>query len=301
MTTILGGFVLVLGLLGPMGGDGSPDPTTMPSVHWLGADGEALPFATDEEVLEFLRTAEIVSSKPLSRGINRPLKLLLVKDGVRAHAVFRSVHTRVKDDSRRYGKVSPPRFRDNFVFECAAFELGRLLGYDRIPPVVERRYRGTSGSIQLWVENAMDLTTLYEKGLETPDRDRWARQMQSRRVFDALIGNYDRNSGNLLLDEDWNLWLIDHTRTFPADTHLGDLDGFEYVSGSLWEGLCKLDRGTVAEALSPYLGRRELAALFTRWDGLVTLLPERSADLGQLSCGAPGTLARAAGGGTPTP
>jgi hypothetical protein len=32
------------------------------------------------------------------------------------------------------------------------------------------------------------------------------------RAFDQLIYNTDRNLGNLLIDGDWRIWMIDHTR-----------------------------------------------------------------------------------------
>ena len=34
------------------------------------------------------------------------------------------------------------------------------------------------------------------------------------RVFDELIANTDRNLGNMLIDRQWKLWLIDHSRAF---------------------------------------------------------------------------------------
>jgi hypothetical protein len=34
------------------------------------------------------------------------------------------------------------------------------------------------------------------------------------RVFDQLIYNTDRNTGNVLYDTGWRLWGIDHTRAF---------------------------------------------------------------------------------------
>ena len=38
------------------------------------------------------------------------------------------------------------------------------------------------------------------------------------RLFDQLIYNTDRNLGNLLIDKDWRLWMIDHTRAFKTFT-----------------------------------------------------------------------------------
>ena len=62
-------------------------PVPAAAMRWTDPDGKPLPFKTDEERLEFLRTAEVKKEKGLSTGITRPLKLLLEKDGVRASAV----------------------------------------------------------------------------------------------------------------------------------------------------------------------------------------------------------------------
>ena len=61
--------------------------------RWTDADGKPLPFRSDEELLEFLRAAEVKSEERLSSGVTFPTKLLLEKDGVRAHAIFRDVVT----------------------------------------------------------------------------------------------------------------------------------------------------------------------------------------------------------------
>ncbi len=52
------------------------------SLSWIGPDGEQLSFRSNEEIEEFLRTAEIVSRKRVGEGINNPLKVLLEKDGI---------------------------------------------------------------------------------------------------------------------------------------------------------------------------------------------------------------------------
>ena len=49
-------------------------------------------------------------------------------------------------------------------------------------------------------------------------------QTQNMRVFDSVIGNLDRNSGNFLHDETGKIWLIDHSRSFPRDDTTRYLD-----------------------------------------------------------------------------
>ena len=96
--------------------------------RWRGPDGNPLPFRDDEAVLEFLRTAEVVSARQLGKGINRPLKVLLDRDGLQAHAVFRRVDAELPS-YRPPGSAHVPSFRDSFLFEPAAYKLGLAMGF----------------------------------------------------------------------------------------------------------------------------------------------------------------------------
>lgn len=235
---------------------------------WLGADGEALPFRRDAEILDFLRTADVVSAQQLSKGVNRSLKLLLERHGVRAHAVFRRVDAR-KFSDRRPGSKQIAGFRDSCFFEPAAYELGRMLGVRRIPPVVQRPYLGRMGTLQIWVENAFDERSRLERGLRSPDPEDWQRQKDVRLIFDALIRNIDRNQGNVLIDARWNVWLIDHTRSFLPESDLPERRRIVRCDRDLWRRLQTVDRALAEQALEPYLTKRELRSLFARWEKLV--------------------------------
>ena len=234
---------------------------------WIGPDGEILPFRDEDEVVEFLRAARVVAEQPISQGVNNSRKLLLEMDGVRLHAIFRTVETRASDErpDRRFRS----EFRDNHTFECAAFELNRMLSIHRVPPVVERRYRGKRGSLQMWIEDSMDEQQRRRRGKHPPDPARWARQAEVRLVFDALIANQDRNLGNVIIDRDWKVWLIDHTRAFSPTRDLKDAKRIARCSQRLWDSLQTVDRDVVRERLGRYLTSRELESLFVRWDKLV--------------------------------
>jgi hypothetical protein len=58
---------------------------------WLGADEQPLPFQSAEEMLAYLRTAEEISSKPLSTGITKARRLHLSKGGIEARVVFHHI------------------------------------------------------------------------------------------------------------------------------------------------------------------------------------------------------------------
>ncbi len=275
---------LLLALLlsvSPAAGSPPPEvPVETDLARWTGPDGEILPFRDDDEVLEFLRTADVVSDEPIRQGISNSRKLLLDKDGVQAHAVFRTVarHSAPRRPDRKLRFAA----RDSCTFESAAYELNRLLGMHRVPPAVEREYGGAHGSLQIWVENAIDEGTRREEGLLPPDPDRWEREERERLVFDALIANRDRNLGNLLVERDtWKVWLIDHTRSFPPERALEDPDRIQRCDRRLWNALRTADRQVVQERLAPYLTGWELRSLFIRWDRLVDHIQERIDERGE--------------------
>ncbi len=50
---------------------------------WSGPDGEPLPFNGHQEAVEFLRAATVIDTEEIGGSQNRPLRVLLEKDGVR--------------------------------------------------------------------------------------------------------------------------------------------------------------------------------------------------------------------------
>ena len=104
------------------------DPPPQPAWRtFVDVDGKPLPFKTDAELLEFLQTAEPTSEKNLSGGINFPLEVVLEKNGVRAHAVFRDVNED-KSTATFGGGRNEVGFKDSYIYEPAAYEMGLMLG-----------------------------------------------------------------------------------------------------------------------------------------------------------------------------
>jgi len=240
---------------------------TSNSLGWLDPDGKPLPFQSNEEVEEFLRTAEIVSRERVGSGLNNPLKVLLEKDGIRMHAIFRDVHVERSQMPLRDGRTSF-FFRDDAIFECAAYELAKLLGLDTVPPAVERRIRGQKGTLQAWVENVSTEKAMREKTDVPPtggiNRWRWIMQRQNIYIFDNLIYNEDRNTGNILIESDWKLWMIDHTRGFRRWKELLNPEQVQFAERSLWEKLHTLDETVVRAKLKDFLKPAEINGLIKR-------------------------------------
>lgn len=247
---------------------------------WLGPDGEPLPFSDEDEVLRFLLKANPVAWREIGEGINRTRKVTLELNGIRANAVFRTV-----DRGRQERPTTRTRrtaFHDSYVFEVAAFEMSRLLGLDNVPPAVLRRLRGQSGSLQLWIEKASSDAQRIRKGKLVSDLAYRNLQVQSLKVFDRLIDNFDRNPGNLLADESGKLWFVDHTRSFRSLPNVEEIHEVAVIEPSLWQNLVALDRKQVRERVSRYLPPGSVSALMKRRERLIrhieALIEERGED-----------------------
>ncbi len=88
-------------------------------------------------------------------------------------------------------------------------------------------------------------------------------------VFDNLIANSDRNQGNLLVDADWTIWFIDHSRGFGRSSRLPYPEKVRACERGLWKSLRELDEETVRQRLTPYLEGKEISALLSRRKKLI--------------------------------
>ena len=244
-------------------------PKSAPS-QYRDAGGQPLPFRQEEELLDFLRIGRVTVLGKVGEGITGARKVLVQKDGLRVHAIFRDVRVAQLSGSGQ----NPMRLRDDCIFECAAYELNRLLGLDLVPPVVERKVLGTLGTLQVWIEGAETEKRRKKRGSPARDKVSLARQGQIILIFDNLIFNDDRNSGNILHGPDGKVWMIDHTRSFRTDEELPYPGGVESCETTLWRRLRSLKLSELRKTLRPYLRPAEVQALIERKRKLVELLQD---------------------------
>jgi hypothetical protein len=98
------------------------------------------------------------------------------------------------------------------------------------------------------------------------------------RVFDQLIYNTDRNLGNLIIDKDWKIWMIDHTRAFRTAHDLKEVKNLEKCEKNLLERLKALDEATLTSELKPFLTKAEITGLLKRRDKIVQFFEEKGPD-----------------------
>ena len=83
-------------------------------------------------------------------------------------------------------------------------------------------------------------------------------------MFDNLIGNIDRNAGNILIDQVNNVILIDHSRAFITKQDLPWK--FQRVDAELWRAMQALTAEQLTAALGEWLDAGAIRAMIGRRD-----------------------------------
>lgn len=199
-----------------------------------------------------LTTAAIVKMEAVPTGVTKPQRGTLAAGGPAARFAWKAL-----PPQRRGG------FAESYKAEVAAYHLDRLLGLHMVPPVVERTIDGRVGAAVLWIDNAIPWDTNRPPHGPEPE---WSKQISRMKLFDQLIGNIDRNQGNLLYDRDWHLFLIDHSRAFTARTSTGGIAAINTVDREVWQRMDALTTEDLEGALGAWLTPAERTALLTRRD-----------------------------------
>lgn len=231
---------------------------------------------------EFLLKAKIKSIKTLSTGVTRPRRVTL-SDGTLTHdAVFQVVEEFKAIERFPTGRVEMD-FRDSWHFNIAAFELARAIGLEgMVPPCVERVIQSERGSLCWWVIWKWDEKMRVEQKLRPPDTVDWQRQWDVMRVFRELVDDTDRNQTNMLITEDWRVWMVDFSRAFRKTKELRAQAQLRQCPRALLERLRTLDEATIREMTGKHLRPAEIDAVLARRKLIVdhfdALIAEKGAD-----------------------
>jgi hypothetical protein len=235
-----------------------------------GAGQAAAPALSRDEARQFLASARIVKGKDAAKGVTRPVRLTLTDGTVTHDALFSSIDERKAVERFEGGRVELD-FVDSYKYTLAAYKLAELVGLDDMMPVhVEREWRGHKGALAWWVDDVMmEEGDRLKNKVPVPNPQAWNEQMYRMRVFTQLVADTDRNVGNILIDRNWRLWMIDFTRAFRHNkTLLSDKD-LKKCDRQLLEKLRALTAEQVAAATAPYLTGAEIAPLMARRDLIV--------------------------------
>ena len=218
--------------------------------------------ATEYE--DFLRKATVEKVVALPIGVTRPQRAHLAPGGLAASFAWKPIRPGVQQG-----------YFESYKSEVAAYELDKILQLNMVPVVVERKVDHENGAAVLWLDGVRS----WESVLPLPKPPTWDQQIARMKMLDDLIGNSDRNKGNLLVDADWHIYLIDHSRAFVTDYKLPQ--ELQNIDRRLWERMQALDAVSLKTALGTWLDSRQIQALLKRRDAMQKKIDALAAKYGE--------------------
>lgn len=272
----------------------TPAPSPIPSA--TGAARHPIPFdpavvqgqlatglpITGDAAEHFLASAKIVELDQYeSRGITRPRKATL-SDGSQTHsAQFKDIDTVHSKVTLTTGNTVLKLY-DTYKHEIAAYQLAKLLGLNMVPPCVERRISRDTGSLCLWVVDAMTEADRKNDHLTPPDLQVYNDQMHDIKLFLQLTWDTDYNNiSNIMIDKNWRLYKVDSSRAFRVDQTLRRPEALSRFRRSTIAGLRSLSRDDLDQAMKPWLSPKAVDSLWRRRGLILEIVDQRIAAHGE--------------------
>ncbi len=252
-----------------------------PCLAQSAAASVAQPLLTLGEMERFLLQAEIVETRRTQKGVTEARRVTLFDGRVKHDAQLQDVDIALPifNVGPKYSEVN---FKDTYRYNIAGYRLSQLLGLDNVPMSVERKVNGKPVAMTWWLDDyMMDEGDRQKKETVGPNPFAYGESIHILRVFDELIQNRDRNSGNLLWTSDWKMWMIDHTRAFRLGKDLLKKQPLERVERTLLEKMRELTLPGLTDAMGKILTKDEIEAVMARRDTIVKLFDDRIASRGE--------------------
>ena len=261
-----------------------PLPTAPPQA--AAVEKPKAPALSDEEMERFLLKAKVGKTKGIKKGVTGSLQATLTDGKITHDAHIQTVDERKQQFVGDKGGVEFD-FRDSWEFNIAGYRIDRLIGMNLVPVSVQRSHGYKPAAFTWWLDDVMmheedrlerkkanekDKTKEQTQPSEPPDTEKWNQQMQMVRVFDELIGNVDRNLGNLMITNDWRVWPIDHTRAFRTNKQLKTPANVTRADRKVFERMKALDKDTLKKATGKHLSTFQIDAILARRDAIVQRL-----------------------------
>ncbi len=172
----------------------------------------------------------------------------------RRRAMFKTVDTR-----------RPTQIPDSYKYELAAYALDKLLGFEKIPPMMEREIESTKGSLQIFVQNCFGLDKQQRENLTPPDSQAFVNALEEINVFENLVYNERNELDDILIQkESWKIFRVDFSEAFLPIPDLIPEQKITRCSKTLFQNLQKLSDEVIKARLKNYLNDEEMSALFSR-------------------------------------
>jgi len=236
---------------------------------------------SDADRERFLKEGEIVRVRSSAKGITGTTRATLRLDGFSHDASIQTIDQAKVTNPLQSGVEID--FRDSYKNNVAAYRLDRLMGLNMVPVTVVRTFESKKASFTWWIDDViMDEQERRAKKPPIPDIDAWNREMLVVRMFDQLIYNFDRNLTNLLIDKEWRIWMIDHSRAFKV---FGEVKNEKELGGrcsrDVLAALRRLEDAQVRGEMKDLLSPDQVKGLLKRRDQIVKYFDKTVAQKGE--------------------
>ena len=221
----------------------------------------------EDAIEKFLAEGKIEKMEAVPIGVTKPQRATLEAGGPAARFAWKQL-------TPGYSKG----YMESYKAEIAAYRFDRMLDLHMVPPIVEREIAGKNGAAVLWVENTKSWSVKQPPQGPEP---RWSIQLTRMKMFDQLIANIDRNQGNLIYDDDWHLFLIDHSRAFTDRKDLKGMAVLGRVDRQLWAKMEALTLEDLDKGLGDWVGNKEKKAILLRRDKMAAQIKQMIAKRGE--------------------
>jgi hypothetical protein len=261
--------LLALGLSWTLSAQDAPPQALETAAQFQGTEAE-----------RFLARAEVRSLRDIGTGVTLPQRATLRFDGVERFAVFKTIDVK-KPGISQFGRGSEMNFQDSWKCEIPAYIVDLIVGLGMVPATVERSIRGERGSLQWWIQSVMSEAERLKQHVTPPDPEAFERRLLKMYLFDELIANVDRHLNNIRITSDFDLRLIDHSRSFRETRELKQPQRLSRFSRSLLDGLAKLEYRDLRARTVSWLDDAQIRAVLARRDAILALANKSIAEKGE--------------------
>ena len=249
----------------------------------LSAGADATSFdEADVDTERCLAEGKILKRQETLEGVTRPELFLIECDGAQRRVLVKTFDEEHRGLTRLQGGSWEMNFSDSYRYERAAYLLDRELGLNMVPVTVIRKVKREEAALVEWIDHASHLEDSPHKPTGT-ERAELARQKAIMHLFDALIFNTDRNTSNYLVDdENWRLYMIDHSRAFREVSEIpeGFTNSLARLPRELYQRLQGLEEESLVDLLDGSITRGQVRKMLERRDRILEKIDNDCQEVG---------------------
>ena len=132
---------------------------------------------------------------------------------------------RFKDGSQAIHKTMQA---GDIAGEIGAYETSKIIGWDVVPETIQCDYGKGKGSTQKWIPNNSEPYDGFDDNA-TLIEEKHLNDLSKIFILDCINSNFDRHSGNIIIDKNDHVWAIDNEmwgKKNNAELHIESLEQY---------------------------------------------------------------------------